>query len=55
MPIIVAGDSGAFCHLGHRGANRRDAMEPSFDVAAAPSRPTLGPICAYPETNGRAQ
>ncbi len=23
MPIIVADASGAFCHLGHRGANKR--------------------------------
>jgi len=36
VPIIVAGDSGAFCHLGHRGANRRTRRNRS---ATSPQRP----------------
>ena len=36
-PIIVADASGAFCRLGHGGAKKTDAMEPSCDAAVAPS------------------
>jgi hypothetical protein len=41
VPFIVADASGAFCQLGHRGANKTDAMEPSCDAAPAPSIGTM--------------
>jgi hypothetical protein len=41
VPIIVADASAAFCQLGHRGANKTDAMEPSCDAAPAPSIGTM--------------
>ena len=39
MPLIVADASGAFCHLGHRGANKRTRWN---RLATAPqSRPSM--------------
>ena len=45
MPIIVADASGAFCHLGHKGANKRTRWN---RPATPPQRRSNRPSERYP-------
>jgi len=55
VPIIVAGASGAFCHLGHIGANKRTRWKPSCDAAPAPSTSTMNSRRFFAPTLSSAQ